>query len=71
MGEVMAEHTSTPEATQLGLCTECGRAYTVQAVGDQEFQPVGTDGSCLCGSHEFTPITADSVRTRGNGSATD
>ena len=61
----MAEHTSTPEATQLGLCLQCGRAYPVRADGEHGIRPVGTDGRCLCGCREFTPITDDdSVDTR-------
>jgi hypothetical protein len=67
----MAERTSAAPV-QLGLCTECGRAYPVQAAGDHGFQPVGTDGRCLCGCREFVPITDDdSVQTRRNEPATD
>lgn len=68
----MAERTSTAEAMQLGLCLQCGRAYPVRADRGHGFRPVGTDGRCLCGCREFTPVTdGDAVRTPGRVSEKD
>ena len=37
----------------LARCTECRRIYPVQHVEGGRFRPIGTGGTCDCGSTEF------------------
>jgi hypothetical protein len=66
------ESTRGGDPTDLGVCTRCGRVYTLQRIGDREFRPVGTDGNCRCGHHGFHPISAgDETPVRGDRAGED
>ncbi|MFB6269498.1 MAG: hypothetical protein ABEH83_06115 [Halobacterium sp.] len=40
-------------------CTACQNTYPAQRTADGEYRPIGTDGTCECGSTEFERIDGD------------
>lgn len=41
------------EPTLFARCTDCGEIYPAQEAENEDYRPVGTDGSCKCGNEEF------------------
>lgn len=38
-------------------CMDCRRVYPIQRTKDDQLRPIGTGGTCLCGSTDFEPYT--------------
>lgn len=43
----------------LGICEHCGRPYPVRVSEDDSHHVLGDEGSCKCGSREFSLVTED------------
>ena len=57
------------ETDALGKCTECGKTYAVFRA-EEDWHPVGTDGTCSCGNGEFTALAdSDSPSSEGRPSS--
>lgn len=42
----------------LGICTDCGNAYSVRRRPNGDLYPVGNAGRCACGNNDFEPVRA-------------
>jgi hypothetical protein len=49
-------------------CTECGKIYPAFKF-EGEWNPVGRDGSCLCGSETFEPVTGTKLERSDLGNS--
>ncbi|GGM58889.1 hypothetical protein J2752_001174 [Halarchaeum rubridurum] len=47
------------EPEHVGECEECGRVYPVQVDNDGDLRPIGTSGTCVCGSAAFVALSPD------------
>lgn len=56
------------EPTVFAECAECGNIYPAQEPETDTYRPVGTGGTCECGSDDFTRAISNTKTTRIDGS---